>query len=262
MYLSLTIATLLIYLLGAFSFSVDLFSSGDRFAKLGVRIIALGALLNAVTAVVGIASLGLGAMVALPNGLGLVSLSLVLGFLVTLRFQQVEPIGVLVAPLALVNLIAVVVLGPHVEVSPSLRGGILPVHITMSLVGTAAFGLAFFAAVLYLVQSYQLKQKRFGPLFRALPSLHELDRLNFRAISIGFPIYTAAILLGAIWFSRDPGNGENHFTTYALAVLSWLLYGIVLQARLTAGWRGTKAAVMTVVGFVAAASVLVAYMVR
>ena len=69
-------------------------------------------------------------------------------------------------------------------------------------------------------------------------------------ISIGFPFYTIALLLGSAQAVRS-GTDEIKLA-YILASLSWLIYGIVLRARLTAGWRGRNAATLTIIGCLAA----------
>ena len=49
---------------------------------------------------------------------------------------------------------------------------------------------------------------------------------------------------------------------YLLTVIAWAVLGALLLARLATGWRGRRAAWLTVGGFSAAALVLVGYFLR
>ncbi len=248
------VATVLAYLVATTLYLGDIFARND-WSVWGRRVMLAAAAINLLALGVGIASEGR-SLLAMPRGLLWVTLLPVIGYLLLSRRYAIAPLGALVAPTAVLLLAAVALSGP-VRVSEPLMGGILPVHVTLAFIGTSAFALAFFGALLYAVQAYQLKHKRFGRLFRALPPLHELDDASFRCVAVGFPVYTAAILLGVVFWMAQ--GGANRYTGYALASTSWLIYGIVLQARLTAGWRGPRAAALTAVGFLAAAGVVIAY---
>ena len=89
-----------------------------------------------------------------------------------------------------------------------------------------------------------------------LPPLETLDQLSLRAVTIGFPFYTIALLLGTIQALKGGGAVK---LAYLLAAVSWVIYAVVLQARLTAGWRGKRAAFMTVAGLVAVLTVVGLY---
>ena len=76
-------------------------------------------------------------------------------------------------------------------------------HIFLATVGVAVFTLAAVLAVMYLIEDRQLKRKRFGELIdRGAASLETLDRLAARCVSFGFPIFTVALVTGALWIAR------------------------------------------------------------
>ena len=262
MFSILVLITLLAYLASAFLFFGDIAIRGRAGDPWGKRLIWMG-LTTHVGAVCAAVVDGHGPqLLAMPGGLLLAALLLVAGYVGLSRRHAVQQVGTLVAPLACLLLTVVVFLGPGAETRRPAGDATLIIHITLAFVGTAAFSLAFLISVLYVVQARQLKRKNFGKLFRSLPSLDELDNVNFRCVSIGFPIYTAAILLGVIWLAKKEASETPFYTGYLLATSSWLLYGIVLQSRITAGWRGTKAAVITMIGFLAAAGVIVTYVLK
>ena len=157
--------------------------------------------------------------------------------------------------LALLALFVVHPLGHSGDAAPSW---LLRVHIVMALIGVTSLAFAGAASVLYLLQSQMLKRKTHGRLRRRLPSLDVLDRLSLRGIVVGFPFYTVALLAGSARAIEGSENGGIK-TAYLIALVSWAIYGAVLQARLMAGWRGRRAAVLTAIGMVAALVVVAQY---
>lgn len=109
--------------------------------------------------------------------------------------------------------------------------------------------MAFCAGVLYLLQERLIKSKSFGRLSRMLPSLQVLDEVNYRALTVGFPLLTAGIITGSIWANCAWGSYWSWDPKETWSLITWLLYAALLHQRLTVGWRGRRAAVMAMVGF-------------
>ena len=145
------------------------------------------------------------------------------------------------------------------EVSASSLPLSLIVHIALALAGLAAFAVSAAMSGLYLVAARRLKSKAFVMGSRRLPSLAALDALNLRGLLIGFPLYTGALLIGSAFAFQ--GTGQLSLS-YLIALGSWTIYGVVLQARLTAGWRGQRAAWLTLVAFVGLLAVAANYSFR
>ena len=88
--------------------------------------------------------------------------------------------------------------------APAEAGNIAPVfqtvwvHVTLSILGTIGFAIAFVAGLMYLMQERLLKSKQFNVLYYKLPPLDFLDALNQRSILFGFPLLTLGILTGAV----------------------------------------------------------------
>jgi ABC-type uncharacterized transport system permease subunit len=174
----------------------------------------------------------------------------------SLRFK-VPIVGALVVPGTLVLDVAAR-LTPTAETRPEGVGALGVVHITLASAGVALFAVAAGGAVAYLIAERKLKAHK-GRL--GGPSLATLDKLNQRCITLGFPVFTLALVTGAIWVARLHLHGI--FTAqYAISAVAWLLYGVLLIARVTAGWRGRRAALMTLAGFATAMTVLLLYYLR
>src|SRR5690606_25376162 len=113
----------------------------------------------------------------------------------------------------------------------------------------------------YLLEERNLKRKQFDRvLFKRGIALETLDTLVHRLTLVGFPIFTVALMLGVVWVSQRASGFAR--PEYALAAVTWGAFGALLLQRTARGWRGRKAALLTICGFAAAVMVLVIYLVR
>lgn len=136
-----------------------------------------------------------------------------------------------------------------IEQTKALTSELLFIHITLSLVSYAAFSLSMIFSVMYLVQHYMLKRKRWSPLFRRLPSLDKMELFFDRLNMIGLPLLLLGVILGSIW-AHLVLNG--HFWMDPKVGMSFLVligYSIVMYQRITDKWRGSKLAVSNLVAF-------------
>lgn len=204
---------------------------------------------------------GVASLATIQRGLSLVAWVVAGGFVVAHAAYKLRSLGSFVLPLVVLLQALSVIAEPGFEVDRELQGPLLVVHIISALIGSGLFFLAALAAVAYLLQERALKRKRFGGIFERLPSVDVLDRLSYRLIAIGFPIYTGAIGLGSLWAWEHEG-GATLELQYLFAVVSWLIYAALLQSRVTTGWRGRRAATLTLAGLVGTAAVLSTYALR
>lgn len=168
---------------------------------------------------------------------------------VQLRYR-LPAVGAVVAPLAFsVTLGAFLFYSGVRDLPPNLRSAWLPVHVTLAFLGNAVLALAFCVSLVYLFHERQLKEKRVGPLVRRLPSLEALDQLNYRALTWGFALLTLGIVTGALWGKHSWGRFWSWEEREVFSLIVWLLYAGLLEARMVAGWRGRRAARLTIVGF-------------
>jgi cytochrome c-type biogenesis protein CcsB len=84
----------------------------------------------------------------------------------------------------------------------------------------------------------------------SLPSLATLDRVAYRTAIVAFPVYTFAVIAGAMWAEVAWGRYWGWDPKETCAFVTWVFYAAYLHARATAGWRGTRAAWISVLGFV------------
>lgn len=163
-------------------------------------------------------------------------------------------VGALVAPVAFLftlsgYLFEVEHSGTGAALPHHLRNLWLPAHVAPAFIGYAIFTVACCLSLTYLVQEHQLKAKRRSDLFRRLPSLEVLDELNHRFVSWGFALFTIGLITGSMLAHETWGQIWSWEPVQVWSVVTWLLYATLLHAR-SIGWRGRKAATLTILGFV------------
>ncbi|MEO8845904.1 MAG: cytochrome c biogenesis protein CcsA [Kofleriaceae bacterium] len=194
------------------------------------------------------------------EALGFLAFIITGGYLLASTRYRLTLGGVVVMPVSLILLVLgrLTPVGDKTEDLSTLGR----IHISLATLGVGVFALASALSAIYLVEDRALKRKKFeGATFkdRGAP-LESLDRLAHRLVWVGFPIFTIALVLGAVWTAKlgqSPARIEN-----LLAVITWFAFATLLVARQIYGWRGRRAARLALTGFAAAVAVLVIYLVR
>jgi cytochrome c-type biogenesis protein CcsB len=169
--------------------------------------------------------------------------------LIQLRYR-LPVLGGIIAPLAFLMTFAALAVGRGAgQVPPGLETFWLPLHVTLAFLGNAVFALAFGVSLIYLLQERHLKHKKLTLLMKRFPSLESLDRLNYKLLMWGFPLMTLGILTGTLWAGIHWGDYWSWDPRQISSAIVWLFYGALLHGRVTAGLRGKKAALLTMVGF-------------
>lgn len=162
----------------------------------------------------------------------------------------VKNFGTFVSILIMVLLIAASLASREIlPLKPVLQSMWLPVHAGTSLLAYAFFSLAFCGGLMYLLQERELKRKRFGYFFSRLPSLDALDQLNSHCLAAGFVFLTMGMVSGSLWTKQAWGVYWQWHPKEIWSLIAWFVYLLQIHQRFTVGWRGKRAAVMAVVGF-------------
>ena len=221
-----------------------------RHAQRGSIALAAGFVFHTFSVLFHFADSGLLPVTSFGEGLSFFAWLIVGSFLVLGRSERVSAIGVVISPLAsLMTAGALAFFVPSVPVPAELHSVWLPVHVTLAFLGNAVFAIAFAVSVVYLFEESRLKSRRGAWLLGRLPSLEQLDRLNYRCLVWGFPLLSLGILTGGIWAAHTWGRFWSGELREVLSLITWLVYAGLLQFRLTAGLRGRRAATLTIVGF-------------
>ncbi|MGN6104559.1 MAG: cytochrome C assembly family protein [Kofleriaceae bacterium] len=194
------------------------------------------------------------------EALGFLSFILTGGYLIASMRYRLTIGGVVVMPVSLIMLV-VARLTPVGAAREDLSA-LGRIHISLATIGVGVFALASALSAIYLVEERALKRKKFDAIAfknRGAP-LEALDRLSHRLIWIGFPIFTLSLVLGAIWVAKLGESLDR--IEYPLAAVTWIAFACLLVARQVYGWRGRRAARLTLAGFAAAVGVLAIYLIR
>lgn len=133
---------------------------------------------------------------------------------------------------------------------PALRSFWMVIHVGAAV---TAFGLFTVGAALSALQIAAERAERHGVatgVLGALPDSGNLERLSYRLTAIAFPIWTIGpLILGAVWAEVSWGRYWGWDPKEVWALITWLAYAAFLHARATAGWKGTKASVVALLGY-------------
>lgn len=127
---------------------------------------------------------------------------------------------------------------------PALQNSpLLTLHVFTASLGYGAALVSFAAAVMYLLAPYVK--------WKGWPSRESLDELGYKATVVTFPMLTLMLILGSIWGNVAWGRYWGWDPKETAALVTWLIYGAYLHARVTRSWRGKKSAWLLVLAFAA-----------
>jgi cytochrome c-type biogenesis protein CcsB len=168
--------------------------------------------------------------------------------------------GFILLPVILVMFLAGTVLYSKAQpLVPALQSYWLAIHVTLVSIGEGALMTSAVLSVLYLMkirydrlsQEAGYQRGSLGTLAAKLPSAAALDKAAYRVVAFSFPLYTVAILCGAIWAEAAWGRYWGWDPKETWAFIAWVVYACYLHARATAGWKGRVAAWINLAGFFA-----------
>jgi len=140
------------------------------------------------------------------------------------------------------------------EVAEILKSPLFGVHVATALLGYVAFSVAAVYGTMYILLYRELKKHRVGLIFRRLPTLETLSRLNMGAIILGWVGLTLAGVLGVVWAESLTSSGMLQGNFYAdpkflLTLVIWALYGATLGGRFLLRWPNRQLAYLSLVAF-------------
>ena len=228
----LLIGSTLCFLLG---FAYTMFSLGARLGRsrrFNLTVLTTGFVLQTAFLCVRGRALGRCPLTNLFEVIVFLSWATVLFYLLVGNVYRLSPLGVFTAPLAF--MLQMLALIAPIDRLPPPRAAVQPwleFHAAFSVLSFGAFALAGLAGGMYLYQERQLKSHRLHASFFAMPPIAELGRLNARLLAVGFVLLSAGLGAGL-------GLGApNTWPHLVWAVVVWLLYAFLVQARWGWAWK-------------------------
>jgi ABC-type uncharacterized transport system permease subunit len=177
-------------------------------------------------------------------------LLLALFVLYTQRTRPLRGLDWFVMPIVILLLVGAAVFGrtkPHEYDARSLW---LWTHRVTAYGGAVGFAVAGAVGAMYLIVNRRLRDKTAGP-GPSLGSLERLEHLTLASVTLGFALLTIGTITGVVrMFEEDKGTPPAKNVAIGLAVAVWVVYGVVLHSPINPSFRGRRAAVLSVVGFV------------
>jgi cytochrome c-type biogenesis protein CcsB len=247
-------------------------SWGERFGRAAVAVTVVGVVANVVSIVargLAVGRLPLGNMYEFTSAICALA---VIAWLVVLARTGARTLGVFVLlPVVLLAFLAGTVLyTPAAPVVPALNSYWKWIHVTTVAASSSVLLVSGAASALYLTRGRAERRRAATVAARQdheetpsapeaagtrsvlsrLPSLSVLDRIGYRTAIIAFPVYTFAVIAGAMWAEVAWGRYWGWDPKETCAFVTWVIYAAYLHARSTAGWRGRPAAWISVLGLV------------
>ena len=222
----------------------------EQFSRMGVFLTVLGFLLS----VIGVIGRGLAAgRPPWGNMYEFTTMALVFvvaAYLIMVWRAGLGWLGLPVTLLATVgNGLAVTVF--YVAVAPlvpALHSVWFVIHISAAAIAGAAFNIGALLSILYIARKRAEDRGQVTGYLARLPSARRIDLMAYRFHAFAFPLWTFTVAAGAIWAEYAWGRYWGWDPKETWALVTWVIYACYLHARSTAGWRGTKAAVIAIVG--------------
>ncbi len=253
--LHLYFAALLCYLGGMFFYFAFFAYRSEELRRLAIALVVPGALLHLgaiVTRGIADGHYPLANMYEYSSMLALVAVTAYL--LMTIRWPVASQGG----GVALFVVVALMGIGYGLYQSPeplvpALQSYWLKIHVTSMMASSGILVSSFVFAALYLIKDRSASVKSWlngSAMAARLPSLETLDRLTFRAILLGFPIWTFGTMAGAIWGEHAWGRWWGWDPKETWAAITWIIYAIYLHAHTLRAWKGRRTALIATAGFI------------
>jgi cytochrome c-type biogenesis protein CcsB len=186
----------------------------------------------------------------LPEALCVFAWCISLAFIFANFRYRIHALGAFILPLvSVLMIISQLVWEENHSIPERLRSGWVYFHSSVAFIAYAAFFLTFVAGVLYLVQEKELKEKNFHFLYFRLPSLQVCNELFRKSLYIGFASMSLTIISGAFWAQQVWGRFWSWDPKQTASLITWVIYFILLNYRLSSKWHGKRAAYISILGF-------------
>ncbi len=241
---------LVLILLSAGGFIVYIIKQQKKVFKWSYRVLFAGFIFQTLSLAFQYHTMGTAPVIGLKLSLSFFSWCIIGVYLVfQLRFGLMV-LGSFIAPVAaILMIISSAIPGMRVTVIPVLKSLWFTIHVGTIFIGNGVFVITLMAAIMYLIQERHIKTKNRGSLYKRLPSLETLDSINHYSLIYGFPFLTLGMITGSIYAQHALGSYWQWDPKEVWSLITWISYAVLLHERLAVGWRGRRAAWMSIICF-------------
>jgi len=241
-----------LYILSTAGYIAYLFFQKERLQKIGYGLLFAGFVIHSISIGYGFFQSGHLPVQNLHQTLSIAGWAIA-GMFLFLKYRfNLKVLGIYAAPLVAIVMIISMRLpaeGTVVQAKTLFSNIWLVSHVVIIFIGEAAFALACGAGFLYILQERAIKTKHHGFFFKRLPALELLDNTGYACIVVGFSLLTLGLITGFVYAKSIWGSFWSWDPKEVWSGIAWLIYAALLHGRLALGWRGRKAAIMSIIGF-------------
>jgi ABC-type transport system involved in cytochrome c biogenesis permease subunit len=232
-----------LYILSALVYLVAVFAKKEKWAGTGLVLAAAGLALHTGALILRTVASGHAPFTNMYESVSFLAWASALAVVVLdlkLRIHRVAP-WVMLIVVALVALASSPLLPKEVTpLMPALQSYWLWLHVSVTLLGEAFFSVAFVASLMFLAARTEEKKER-------------LDALAYRAVAVGFPLFTlGGLVFGMVWAYRAWGSYWTWDPKEVWSLITWFVFALYLHTRIVMGWKGKRSAWIGIIGFLAA----------
>jgi len=164
-------------------------------------------------------------------------------------FHRERSVGALVLPFVLAFFVFANVAPPDHTAPVPAKGVAFALHVTLSILAYAAFGLSCVLSTMYLVQQRLLHKHKVGSVIWRMPPLDLLDRMSQSSVLVGIISIAIGTALGFLWVDRLTGMIWHYDPKYVVTLLVLAAYVIYLRLARNPSWRGSRASRLCILNF-------------
>jgi cytochrome c-type biogenesis protein CcsB len=242
-----------VYFLSAFSHLAYLFSRKEKAAAAGLQLAFAGLLLHTLALIMRTIQSGHAPFTNMYESLSFLAWSSVLALIVVeWKFRLRRPGAyVLLIVIALMALASSPLMPKEAApLVPALQSYWLWLHVSVTLLGEAFFAIAFVTSLMYL---FARRREKSGRSSESGLTAERLDSISYRMIAIGFPLFTlGGLVFGMVWAYKAWGSYWSWDPKEVWSLITWFVFALYLHTRIVMGWKGSRSAIIAVIGFLAA----------
>lgn len=249
-------AAMILYLVSSLFYIVNIIHENKQIARIAIWIALTGFLSHTLALILRTVvsyRMGIGQppFTNLYSSMVFFAWSIVIIYLIFEKRYGYRTMGAFVMPIAFLILAATSLMSNEIEpLVPALQSNWLLVHVVTCFFGYAAFAVAFGISIMYLIKNYSENIGTQKGIISLLPNSHVLDDLEYKAVAVGFPFLTLGIITGAAWAHYAWGSYWSWDPKETWSLITWFVYAAFLHARFTAGWKGRRTAILSILGFI------------
>ncbi|MGB7295474.1 MAG: c-type cytochrome biogenesis protein CcsB [Candidatus Aminicenantales bacterium] len=245
--------TFILYIGAAFFCLAFLYSKRESLARTGSAVALFGLFIHTIALILRTIESGHAPFTNMYESLSFFAWATVLAYLVIeWKFQVRKPGAyVLLIVVALMALASSPLMPKEATpLVPALQSYWLWLHVSVTLLGEGFFAIAFVTSIMYLRADAREKK---GLTSKSALSAERLDSISYRAIAVGFPLFTlGGLVFGMVWAYKAWGSYWSWDPKEVWSLITWFVFALYLHTRIVMGWKGRRSAAIAILGFLAA----------